>query len=372
MLLGSGMSESGVSVTPSTALQVPAIWGAVNFLSGTIASLPLHVYQRNGDDREQVKDSILYKRLHRAPNPQWTSYAWRRYMMQRVLLGGRGLTYIDTRTLTLWPLETSKVRVVRENGNVRYKHDESGRTYTPDQIIDIPFMLDEDQLSHVSPVDKLKDVIGLSIALQDYAARHFRNGGMPPAVLQGPAMSPAAAKRAGNDVKKAISDAVKTGGIPVLPEGYEIKELGVSPRESQMEDSRRFQLEEAARVYSLPPVFLQDLTRATYSNTEQQDLHLVKHTLTQWLAQIEQEINLKLFKNRPDMFAEFNVDGLLRGDFATRMTGYATAVQNALKTPNEIRAKENDPPMEGGDQLHLQQNMSELSALGGQGNDDQD
>lgn len=140
-----------------------------------------------------------------------------------------------------------------------------------------------------------------------------------------------------------------------MPVGHELKAIGYKPEESQLTDARRFQIEEIARIYGLPPVFLQDLTRSTFSNTEQQGLHLVKHTLSSWLAAWESELNLKLFGRQRSQFAKFNVDGLLRGDFATRMNGYATAVQNAIRTPDEIRALEDLPPKgDTADELHIQ------------------
>jgi HK97 family phage portal protein len=124
----------------------------------------------------------------------------------------------------------------------------------------------------------------------------------------------------------------------------------------QLVDGRRFQMQEIARIYQLPPVFLQDLTDATFSNSEQQDLHFVKHTLGQWIKRWEQQLNLKLFGPRTrSRFVEFNVDGLLRGDFKTRMDGYATAIQNAILEPDEVRGMENRPA-KGGDaaKLHIQ------------------
>lgn len=371
VLFGGGETESGETVTPQTALKVPALWSGVNFLSGTIASLPLHTYRRTSEGREIARGDSIYPKLHDAPNAEWTSYGWRKYTMQQVLTRGRGLTFIERnqagQVMNLWPLNPAKVTVKRVDGvkQYEYREDENGKPviYRADEIIDIPFMMDEDQLSAISPVDRLKDVIGLSLSLQTYAARHFRNGGVPPAVLQGPAMSPGAANRASEDIKAAISNAIKEGRIPAIPEGYELKPLGVDPEKSQMEASRRFAIEEFARMLNMPPVFLQDLTHGTFSNTEQQDLHFVKHTLTQWLKAIEQELNLKLFPRTRTRFVEFSVDGLLRGDFATRMSGYATAIQNSIKTPNEVRQKENDPPMDGGDRLVLQTNMVPLGQL---------
>jgi HK97 family phage portal protein len=371
VLFGANSTDAGVYVDRETALEVPAIWAAVNFIAGTIAALPLHIYQRDSDGNRQRVSNRLSRLLHDAPNEEWTSFAWRQHLMSNTLLGGRSYTFVQFNRVgqvrALYPLDPTGMIVERKQGRTRYRYkDEDGREYiyAPSEIIDLPFTLGPDGIQHYVPVNKLKRTIGLAIALEKYGARFFQNGGIPPTFLQGPGMSPAAAERASQDIQTKISEIAQSGGIPALPTGYELKAIGIDPEKSQMEASRRFQVEEVARVYDIPPVFLQDLTHGTYSNTEQQDLHFVKHTLTQWLRRIEQQLNLKLFpgENRNGQFVEFNVDGLLRGDFKTRMEGYAQAVQNAIKTPNEIRAKENDPPMEGGDRLYIQENHANLSA----------
>lgn len=365
---GEFYSLSGEAVNSETALRVPAIWGAVNFLSSTIAALPLKVYKKTKEGRDEDTGKISYL-LHNAPNPEWTSYRWRKYSMQNILLHGRSLTFIERNTgrqiVGLWPLNPANVTVHNEEGRTKYRHSGTySAVYDSSEIIDLQFMFHQDQFKTISPIERLKDAIGLYLALQGYAAKHFKSGGVPPLVLQGPAMSPAAASRASDDIKNAIQKASIEGRAAVaVPEGYELKPLGFNPEQSQLESARRFQLEEIARIYSLPPVFLQDLTRATFSNAEQQDLHLVKHTLTSWLNQWESELNLKLFPGSAVKFAEFNLDGLLRGDFKTRMEGYASGIQNGNLTPNEARAKENRPPMEGGDKLFIQQNMSDMKDL---------
>ena len=127
-----------------------------------------------------------------------------------------------------------------------------------------------------------------------------------------------------------------------------------NPTDSQFLDTQRFSIEQIARIYSLPPVFLQDLTHGTFSNTEQQDLHFVKHTVKRWVEQFEQEMNLKFFGRGSDFYVEFNVDGLLRGDLKTLMEAYATSIQNGIRTPNEVRAIENLPDKENADDLLIQ------------------
>ena len=152
-------------------------------------------------------------------------------------------------------------------------------------------------------------------------------------------------QRAKDDVQRSI-DAAKVGNSPILPipPGYELKPVGFDPEKGQMTEARRFQTEEIARAYQLPPVFLQDLSRATFTNAEQQDLHLVKHLISQWAKALETEMTLKLFgRGRGNRYVRHNLDGLLRGDFKSRIEGITRGIQTALITPNEGRALDERP-----------------------------
>lgn len=358
-------TDAGVNVTTDRALGVPAIWAAVNFLADTIAALPLSLYRRADDGTEAATGDPAHRLLHDAPNPETTSFRWRKHMMSTVLTTGRHVTFIERagsgRVLNLWPLDPAQVTVERAAGRTRYRV--TGETalgtgtvvYDAEEVIDVPFLLCGDGLTHRDPLHQLRNAIGLAIALESYASRFFQGGGVPPMQLIGGFQSPTGAERAAFDVSQAIKTARAKGhNVLPLPIGHELKPLGFDPDKGQLIEARRFQVEEIARVYGLPPVFLQDLTRATFSNAEQQDLHLVKHVIAHWVKAVEQELNLKLFGASGDLFAEFKLDGLLRGDFTSRMQGYATAIQNAVRTPNEVRALENLPPLEGGDDLMVQ------------------
>jgi HK97 family phage portal protein len=205
------------------------------------------------------------------------------------------------------------------------------------------------------PISQNKDAIGMAIAASRYGSKAFQSGGIPPAVLQGPFQSGAAANRASEDVAATTLKLAKEGRpIMALPLGHELKSIGFSPEAMQLLELQRFSIEQIARIYSLPPVFLQDLTHGTFSNTEQQDLHFVKHTVKRWVEQFEQEMNLKFFGRGSDFYVEFNVDGLLRGDLKSRMEAYATSIQNGIRTPNEVRAIENMEAKEKGDDLLIQ------------------
>jgi hypothetical protein len=199
--------------------------------------------------------------------------------------------------------------------------------------------------------------IQLALAMNMYGSKFFAGGGVPPLALEGPLPQGAEAmKRAMADIHRAI-DTAKSQDKPIfpMPPGYKLTPVGFDPEKGQMTEARRFQVEEIARVLQIPPVFLQDLTHGTFSNTEQQDLHLVKHLINQWAQALEEELNLKLFGQRNGgRYCEHNLDGLMRGDFVTRMNGLSQAVQTAILTPNEARALENRPAMPNGDELLIQ------------------
>lgn len=365
-------SSSGINVTEETALTVPAVWAAVNFISSTIAALPVSVYRKTSGGRERVSDSdTVQTLLSKSPNPQWTSYRWRKYSMSRTLLGGRQYSYIERtnrgRIAAIWPMRPSHTVVIKQGVEFVYEvreADGTKRQYQAAEVLDLPYMIEEDMVTHVAPIGRLRSTIANSIAMQQYGERYFANGGVPPLSMEGPFTSGAAIERASKDMSRAVQNASKEGNsVLPLPMGHELKQVGYNPEQGQMIESRRLGIEEVARIYQLPPVFLQDLTHGTYSNTEQQDLQLVKHTLTQWVELIEQEWNMKLLPGSRTRYIEFNMDGLLRGDFKTRMEGYARGVQNAIYTPNEVRARENLPAEDGGENLVIQQNMFPLGDL---------
>lgn len=368
-------SASGVSVTEEKALGVPAVWSAVNFIPGTLAGLPLMVYRRRKDVRERVSGSI-HKLLHDAANDEMSSFDWRKYTFERVMTGGRAFTYIERdsrdQPINLWPLNPEGVTVKRENLRTRYEYSDGSGTkkvYEAWEMIDLPFSLAADGVRHRGPIASNKDVIGLAIAATQYGSKFFQGGGVPPFAVTGGFQSPGAMARATSDLEEAVRTAAKEERQAlILPNGLEIKPIGVEPEKSQLVELKRFIIEEIARIYSLPPVFLQDLTHGTFSNTEQQDLHFVKHTLKRWAEQFEQELNLKLFgrENRSGRYAELNMDGLLRGDFKTRMEGNALAIQTGQLMPNEAREHENRPPRPGGDRLYVQGAMIPAETAGQQ------
>ena len=280
----------------------------------------------------------------------------------RVLTGGRAFTHIIRNSrgevVELHALDPTKVELERINGLKFYLYKENGgsKRFEAADILDLPFMLKEDGLGHYGPINTGAEAIGLALAVQEYAGRFFNSGGVPPFAVTGNFQSGDALNRAADDLAEAVRKASAEGRQALtLPSGLEISKIGSAPEENQMLETQKYCVEQIARVYSLPPTFLQDLSNGTFSNTEQQDMHFVKHTLKRWIEQFEQELNLKLWGRQNRRFvAEFSVDGLLRGDYRTRMEGHARSIQAGFLTPNEARELENRPPLEGGDKLYIQ------------------
>lgn len=362
------LADTGESVSIDSAMGVPAVWAAVNFLSGTLASLPLHLYRRRRAGRERVMttgrsaDALLAHLLHDAASDEMTSFEWRKYHFDQVFTQGRGISFIERngagQPLNLWPLNPRDVKVRLVQGRRFYDHQDGSRrtTYDAGDVIDTTFCLKPDKVSHRSPILTNANVIGLAQQVTRYGARFFGGGGVPPFVIEGPFQSPGALQRASDDLAAAVrAAAAQNRQALALPAGHTVKPVGTDPEKAQMVEAQRFIIEQISRIYALPPTFLQDLTHGTFANTEQQDLHFTKHTLTRWVEQFEQELNLKLFgRGVSGLYVEMNIDGLLRGDFKTRMDGYAAGIQNAILKPNEARVRENLSPDPAGDVLMIQ------------------
>jgi HK97 family phage portal protein len=346
------------TVNVDTALTVPAFWAGVTFLSRTMAAVPKHVSKKTDAGPERIEGG-LETLIHEAPNPEWTSFKLWQWFWQQVFTHGRGLIYIErsgSNIVGLWPMDPTATTIKRTPlGKTTYIV--SGQTYSANEVIDVPFMLKSDGLNHIGPVKAGAETLQMALSMTKYGAKFFAGGGVPPLALEGPLPQGIDAfNRAMDQVSRAI-DLARQSDKPVfgLPPGHKLTPVAFDPAKGQMTDGRRFVVEEIARLLNLPPVFLQDLTHGTFSNTEQQDLHLVKHLVGQWCEALDQELNLKLFGQRNNnRFVEHNMDGLLRGAILERMQAHGNAVQNAIRTPNEVRALEGLPPMPKGDDLMIQ------------------
>ncbi len=369
-----GSTTSGKTVNERTAMQTTAVYACVRILSETIASLPLHTYKSIEDGKEKARDHPIYHLLSNAPNPEMTSFVFRETLMGHLLLWGNSYSQIirDGRgkVIAIYPLLPDKMTVNRsEKGEIYYLYNKEGQDYilTKDEVLHIPG-LGFDGLIGYSPIAMAKNAIGMAIATEEYGAKFFSNGANPGGVLEHPGVvkDPQRIRESWNAVYQGTSNAHR---VAVLEEGMKFQPIGIPPEQAQFLETRKFQTEEICRIFRIPPHLIGDLERATFSNIEHQSISFVVHTIRPWLVRIEQSINKSLFSEseKKEYFVSFVVEGLLRGDYASRMQGYAVGIQNGFMSPNDVRSLENMNPIpeeEGGNTYMVNGNMLKLKDVG--------
>jgi len=237
----------------------------------------------------------------------------------------------------------------------------------PSDVLHIPG-LGFDGLVGYSPIAMSKNAIGLAIAAEEYGSKFFANGAAPAGVLETPTLIKDVSKLR-DSWNEAYGGSRNAGKVAILEQGVTFKPISMSPQDSQLLETRKYQLDEIARIFRIPPHMIGDLEKATFSNIENQSLDFVKYTLDPWVSRWEQSLSraLLLPTEKGRMFIRFNVDGLLRGDYKSRMEGYAIGRQNGWMSANDIRELENQdliPAEAGGDLLLVNGNMLPLSMAG--------
>ena len=367
-----GRTTSGKPVNERTAMQTTAVYACVRILAEAVASLPLHVYEYQDDGgKKLVHDHPLYYLLHDEPNPEMTSFVFRETLMSHLLIWGNAYAQIIRdgagRVLGLYPLLPDKMDGQRDDrGNIYYVYSRNSdenpmfKEYgdirlKAEDVLHIPG-LGFDGLIGYSPIAMAKNAVGMTLACEEYGASFFANGANPGGVLEHPGVlkDPSKVRESWNSVYRGVNNAHK---IAVLEEGMKYQQIGIPPEEAQFLETRKFQINEIARLYRIPPHMVGDLDKSSFSNIEQQSLEFVKYTLDPWVIRWEQSLqrSLLLPGEKGKYFIKLNVDGLLRGDYQSRMNGYAVGRQNGWFSANDIREMENMNPIpdEQGGNLYL-------------------
>ena len=378
-----GGSTSGKNVNERSAMQMTAVYACVRILSESIAGLPVHLYKyREDGSKEKAIDHPLYRILHDEPNLEMTSFVFRETLMTHLLLWGNAYAQIirngKGQVLGLYPLMPNRMTVDRdEKGHLYYSYlvsDSDASTMKsgtvilkPTDVLHIPG-LGFDGLVGYSPIAMAKNAIGMAIACEEYGAKFFANGATPGGILEHPGTvkDPAKVRDSWNE---AFGGSHNSNKVAVLEEGMKYTPISISPEQAQFLETRKFQIDEIARIFRVPPHMVGDLEKSSFSNIEQQSLEFVKYTLEPWIVRWEQSINRVLLSEseKAAYFVKFNVDGLLRGDYQSRMNGYATARQNGWMSANDIRELENldrIPAEQGGDLYLINGNMTKLEDAG--------
>ncbi|EGD32444.1 HK97 family prophage LambdaSa04 [Streptococcus sanguinis SK115] len=379
-----GRTTSGKTVNERTALQTTAVYACVRILSETIASLPLHVYRYTEGGKAKDTEHVLYTLLHDEPNPDMTSFVFRETLMSHLLIWGNAYSQIlrdrSGQVIGLYPLLPDQMSVHRsEKGKLYYvynRYEEDNPNFqekgsivlSQEEVLHIPG-LGFDGLIGYSPIALAKNAVGMTLACEEYGASFFGNGANPGGVLEHPGIlkDPGKVRDSWNAVYQGTRNAHK---VAVLEEGMSYKQIGIPPEEAQFLETRKFQINEIARLFRIPPHMVGDLEKSSFSNIEQQSLEFVKYTLDPWVVRFEQAFkkSLLLPEEKKTHFIKFNVDGLLRGDYQSRMNGYAIGRQNGWLSTNDIRKLEELNPIpseEGGDLYLINGNMTKLKDAGG-------
>ncbi len=379
-----GQTLSGERVDEKSAMQIATVYACVRLLAETVASLPLHLYRYtgDGDGKERATDHPLYKILYRQPNPEMTSFSFREALMTHLLLYGNAYAQIvrdgKNGVLGLYPLLPENVEIDRaENGDLYYvyhaytdevpgEHDKD-IVFKRDEILHIPG-LGFNGLVGFSPIAMMKNSLGTTLAVEKYGSSFFKNGAQPSGVLEHPGVLKDPSKIRDNWMT-AYGGAANAHKIAVLEEGMTYKPISLPPEDSQFLSTREFGVEEICRIFRVPPHMVQDLKRATFNNIEHQGISFVQHTVMPWLVRIEQAIikDVLIEEEQDEYFPKFNVDGLMRGDYKSRMDGYAVGFSNGFLSPNDIRRLENMdliPASEGGDDYYLNGAYTKLRDAG--------
>ena len=378
-----GGTTSGKSVTERSAMQMTAVYSCVRILAEAVAGLPLHLYRyTESGGKEKAIDHPLYRLLHDEPNPEMSSFVFRETLMTHLLLWGNAYAQVirngKNEVVALYPLMPNKMSVDRDgNGQLYYSYyrglDEAIRDkehtviLKPTDVLHIPG-LGFDGLVGYSPIAMAKNAIGMAIACEEFGARFFANGAAPSGVLEHPGTirDPS---RLRETWQSQFGGASNSGKVAILEEGMKYTPISISPEQAQFLETRKFQINEIARIFRIPPHMVGDLEKSSFSNIEQQSMEFVKYTLDPWVIRWEQSLQRALLNHveKKEYFFKFNLEGLLRGDYQSRMNGYAIGRQNGWMSANDIRELENldrIPAEEGGDLYLINGNMLPMRDAG--------
>lgn len=378
-----GQSAAGAIVNEQTAMSMTAVYACVRVLAESIASLPLHVYRRgeNGN-RTKAEDHPLFFLLHDEPNPEMSSFTFRETLMTHLLLYGNAYAQIlrngRGEIVALYPLLPNRMRVERdEGGRLFYRYsrydqepptmDGSTVILSPEDVLHIPGM-SFDGLVGLSPIAACRNAVGAGLSADEYSNRYYANGAAPMGVLEHPGVIKDPEKL--RDSWNAAYGGTKNAGrVAILEEGLKFTPISISPADSQLLETRKFTVEEICRIFRVPPHLVQDLTKTSYNSAEQMSQEFVYYTLLPWCVRIEQAMMRSLLsaEDRKHFAIRFNLDGLLRGSYESRMRGYQTAVNTGIFSVNDCRKLENMDlltPEDGGDIHMVQGAMIPLSMVG--------
>ncbi len=361
-------SKSGVAVNEDSALKYATVYTCVRIKGETISTLPKQLYRTVDDSRELAREHYLYPILKHSPNPHQTAVQFWETYCGHMDLWGNGYALLDWngagRLRGMYNLHPGLVYPKLKSGVLSYDvaHHETGAVQNlPWWAVMHAPLFGTDGLNGLSPIGLLRESVGLSLAAQEYASRFYANNAQPGIVLESAASLKAdereQLRKEWKSIHAGLKGAHETG---VLSGGLQLKVIGIPQKDAQFLESRSFQRTEIYGAYRVPAHMAGDLTHATFTNIEHQDIAFAKHCIAPHCGRIEAAIKRSILWNDPDLYFEFNLDGLMRGDLLSRADATSKLINCGHLTPNESRKLENRKALPGGDSLYMQQQMIPL------------
>jgi HK97 family phage portal protein len=367
MGLSAQPTNTGLRVSPDSALASTAVYGCVRILAEDIASLPLNVFRHlTPRGKAAARDHPLYDVLHNVANPEMDAMQLRQTLQGHLGLWGNAYAEIvrdnGGRVRELWPLRPDKMHVFRDSATRRlvYRYTlppDSGGNENKTKDLDPDLVLHlrgfgADGIMGYSPIRLHREAVGLALATEAFGARFFGNDARPGIVLTHPGhLGDTGQQNLRESFEKRHLGLDASHRVAVLEEGVTIHEVGIPPEDAQFLETRKFQVVEVARMYRMPLHKINEMASATFSNIEHQSLEYVQDTLTPWLVRWEKGIDMRLLTptERKEYFVEHFVDGRLRGDIKSRYEAYAIGRNWGWLSANDILEREGGNPIPGGD-----------------------
>jgi len=375
-------STSGVRVTPATAMTFVAVYSCIDILSRTVGSLPLYLYRRLPEGgKELAKNHPLYQLMRRRPNPEITAMRYRSTLQGHLASWGNAYSYIEWGgngyPKALWPLRPDKIQPSRQNGRLTYRYYPSSGDLKTSDSFDIPaeFVLHipgfgYDGVMGYSPITLAREAIGLGMAAEEYDARYFGSGTHPSIIVEHPGrLSPEGYANLENALTDSYSGLGKAHRLMLLEDGMKASPIAIKPEDAQLLETRKFQVNEIARLFHIPPHMIADVEKTTSWGTGIEELNIgfITHTMRPWFVLWEEELcrALLLDREQEEYFFEFDLSQLLRGDTLKQMQAWVMAKRNGIFNADEIRGWANLNPIPDGlgKEYIVEKNMTTLKGL---------
>lgn len=369
--LGGGLTYAGPPVSETSAMRSAVVFRCVSLKSGTVASLPIEIYERTAAGRRRAIEHPLYPLLHDDPNDLMSGFVWKELIEANLMLAGNHYSVMEMtgggRVIGIIPVQPLQVDAQRVRGRNRYtiRLTDGTEVLDQDEIIHVPG-IGFDGLKGLSPIAWAgKQPVGISLAIEEFVGRMHSNGARPSGVIEvPPGMDAIAFRRMKAEWDALYGGAPNAGKTMFVDQGVKWNQMQMTMEDAQTLESRRFQAADIARLFGVPLHMIGETTASTSWGTgiEQMTIGFQKFSIDPDVTRIEGELNRKLFT--APFYCEFNREALNAMDAKTQAELYASGVNNARFTPNEIRRASNLPDKEGGDDLYINSTMVPLRTAG--------